>query len=80
MACDISLLRESKKAVLYSYEREKERISRMASLDKQSLREQFDKLKSDFSALSRKGKMGADSIALVNGLILHDGTHAGYLP
>lgn len=42
----------------------------MATLDKASVREEIDKLKSDFESLSRDGKMTAESLALMKSLFL----------
>lgn len=42
----------------------------MASLDKQSVRDQFDNIKADFQKLISKGKVGVEVAALFNALIL----------
>lgn len=46
------------------------KVSKMASLDKQSVRKEFDKLKAEFKLLSDKKKISSESKALVTGLIL----------
>ena len=42
----------------------------MASVNKQSLREEFDALKAEFERLSAAGKMAADSRALFQALLM----------
>ena len=42
----------------------------MATVNKQSLREEFDALKARFESLCAEGKMSADSRALVDALLM----------
>ena len=42
----------------------------MAVMDKQSVRKEFDRLKSDFNALSKTKKVSTELKIIVNGLIL----------
>ena len=42
----------------------------MATIDKQSVREQFDKIKTDFESLAQKGKVSTEVSTLFNAMIM----------